>query len=172
MTEQERLDAEIHAFIVDRRHLDYIESDRNADLITEWLEREQVKVSAESLHAAYVALHAQLDTYPRYPTPSASPPTPPAIPQQTQVQAEPESRLHLSERLPGESRLGVLQRAFAEEIAAQRKARQRMRAEMQNVPTDAARLAAAREARNQYAKSMRPYGKGAAIIKTENENGL
>lgn len=164
MTERERIEAEVEAFLWDRRHLDYIQSDRNHDLIVAWLEREGLAISSESLHAAYAALHDELDVH--RPVMQAAPPPaqpiPPAIPPR-----EPESeKLHAVERRPGESSWMAAKRGYAEQqILAQRKARQQMRAEMQNVPTDAARLAAARKANNQYAKSMRPYGKGAALIK-------
>lgn len=165
MTERERIEAEVEAFLWDRRHLDYIQSDHNRDLIVGWLEREGLDVSGESLHAAYVALHDELDVH----RPVALIPQPaiPQAPQSPVSQAEPEpERLHAVERRPGESAWMAAKRGFAEQqLAAQRKARQQMRAEMQNVPTDAARLAAARKANNRYAKSMRPYGKGAALIK-------
>ena len=161
MTQEERLEAEIHAFIVSRAHLDYIESDRNADLIVGWLDNEGLPISAESLHAAYVALHDELDVYPRYaPTPAPAA-IPPAIPQaQTPVQAEPSTRLHVAERLPGESRLSVLQRSFAEEIAAQRIARLRMREEAQSAPPRKTN----REINNGFAAMRKPRGRGAGLI--------
>ena len=167
MTERERIEAEVEAFLWDRRHLDYIQTDRNHDLIVALLEREGLEVSAESLHAAYTALHDELDVHrPVMPAAPIPQPTIPQAPQTPVQELESEPRLHAVERRPGESAWMAAKRAYAEQqILAQRKARQQMRAEMQKVPTDAARLAAARDADNQYAKSMRPYGKGAALIK-------
>lgn len=165
MTEQERIDAEIHSFIVDRRHFDYIETERNADLIGNWLEREGLEVSAESLHAAYEVLHSVLDIDPRFtrprapaaPIPQPAPPAP--IPQTVQPESEP--RLHAVERRPGESSWMAARRAFAEQqVSAQRKARQEMRAAMQSQPP---RRSQSREINNLYAAVRKPRGKGAAL---------
>src|SRR5260221_2925809 len=68
-----------------------------------------------------------------------------------------DSRLHIN-RLPGESSFGALQRAYAEkEIVEQRKQRQAARSEIQNVPVDPAKIAAARAANNVAAEVKRPH---------------
>src|SRR6266478_7069977 len=79
-------------------------------------------------------LHASLSLL-MPPTQPASSPTP--------VSQGPDSRLHV-ERLPGESGFAAMQRAYAEqEIAIQRKHREAARAEINNQPPDAAKVARA-----------------------------
>jgi len=74
-----------------------------------------------------------------------------------------DSRLHIS-RLPGESNFGALQRAYAEkEIVEQRKQRQAARSQIQNIPLDPTRVAAARDLNNESAKTMRPRGGGVGL---------
>lgn len=80
MTEAERIEAEVQEFLVDRRHLDYIQTDRNRDLMIEWLQGEGLAISATSLHAAYEALHDQLDVHEPISRPVAQP-APRPIPQ-------------------------------------------------------------------------------------------
>ena len=79
-----------------------------------------------------------------------------------------DSRLHV-ERLSGESGFAAMQRAYAEqEIATQRKHREAARAEMNNQPPDAAKVARAESVRQlnaQTLRQMRPRGGGAYIIK-------
>jgi len=79
-----------------------------------------------------------------------------------------DSRLHV-ERLPGESGFAAMQRAYAEqEIATQRKHREAARAEINNQPPDAAKVARAegvRQLNAQTLRQMRPRGGGAYIIK-------
>lgn len=162
MTEQERkrIDAEIHLFVLDKRHLDYEETDRNADLKTEWLDREGLEISAESLHSAYVALHDELDVLPRYAKPRApAAPIPPPPAPQAPAQ-EPEPRLHAVERRPGESSWMAAQRAYAEQqISAQRKARQQMRA-----ACTSAQRRQSRELNNLFAAARKPRGRGVGHI--------
>lgn len=76
----------------------------------------------------------------------------------------PDSRLHV-ERLPGESSLGALQRAYAEKVVAQeRRDRQQARKEIQNANMpDPRRVQAARNANNYAASQMRPH-RGPAVI--------
>jgi hypothetical protein len=75
-----------------------------------------------------------------------------------------DSRLHIN-RLPGESSFGALQRAYAEkEIVEQRRQRQAARSEIQNVPVDPAKVAAAREINTQIAQAMRPHGNGQGLL--------
>jgi hypothetical protein len=80
MTEDERIEAEVNEFIIDRRHLAYIQNDRNQALLLNYLEENDLAVSAASLHAAYEALADELELYPKYP-PAALPVSPP-IPSQ------------------------------------------------------------------------------------------
>lgn len=73
-------------------------------------------------------------------------------------------RLHI-DRLPGESNLGALQRAYAEkEIVAQRKHRQAARTEIQNILPDPAKVQAAKDLNAQILRERRPH-RGPAIIK-------
>ena len=161
MTEDQRIEAEVYAFLVDRRHLDYIKTDRNYDLIIEWLEQEGLEISATSLHAAYETLHDELDVHKPVPPPVPTQPSEP-IPRPALIppvpQGEPESeRLHPVERRPGESSWMAARRAFAEqEIAAQRKARQQMRAAMQAQPP---RRDQSREINNLFAAARKPRGR-------------
>jgi hypothetical protein len=85
MTEEERIGAEVDTFLVDRRHLDYIECEGNQALLLNYL-----AVSAASLHAAYEALADELELTPRAepiyveqptPAPSQSPAPVPTAPQ-------------------------------------------------------------------------------------------
>lgn len=77
---------------------------------------------------------------------------------------EVDTRLHI-DRLPGESSFGALKRAYAEkEIAEQRKQRQVARTQIQDVPPDPAKIAAARELNNEIAKTMKPRGGGAGLV--------
>ena len=77
---------------------------------------------------------------------------------------EPDTRLHI-DRLPGESSFGALRRAYAEkEIAFQRQQRQAARTQIQDVPPDPAKIAAARELNNEIAKTMKPRGGGAGLV--------
>lgn len=175
MTENEerQLDEAVEArlFLRDKRHLWLAETDDNFDALGRFLDDHGLPVTAENLHRGYEELVArgELELIPHATDTRAA--YDPATPQATvQAAQESEVRLHAVERRPGESAWMAAQRAYAEQqIAEQRRARQLMRTEMQNVPTDATRLAAAREANNQYAKSMRPYGKGAAFITGKEE---
>ena len=77
---------------------------------------------------------------------------------------ENDPRLHV-ERLPGESSLGALQRAYAEKVVIQeRKDRQQARTEIQNANMpDPQKVQAARNANNYAASQMRPQ-RGPAVI--------
>jgi len=96
-------------------------------------------------------------------TPPVKPATSP-----TPISQESDSRLHV-ERLPGESGFAAMQRAYAEqEIATQRKHRQAARAEINNQPPDAAKVARAESVRQlnaQTLRQMRPRGGGQFIVK-------
>lgn len=74
---------------------------------------------------------------------------------------EPEDlRLHLPDRIGTENSLQQLQRAYAEkEVVAQRKQRQAARMEIQNVASDAAKVAAARDLNNQHAALKNRHGR-------------
>jgi len=65
MTEEERIEAEVHEFIIDRRHLAYIQNERNQVLLLNYLAENDLAVSAASLHAAYEALADELELYPK-----------------------------------------------------------------------------------------------------------
>jgi len=81
VTEQERIEAEVHEFIIDRRHLAYIQNERNQVLLLNYLAENDLAVSAASLHAAYEALADELELYPRYSQePVATPPLQPVPP--------------------------------------------------------------------------------------------
>jgi hypothetical protein len=78
-------------------------------------------------------------------------------------------RLHI-DRLPGESSLGALQRAYAEkEIVEQRKHRQAARAEAQNDIPDPVKVQAARDLNNQMAHNKKPNGRGVGLVIGEKE---
>src|SRR5260370_40441336 len=83
-------------------------------------------------------------------TPPVKPATSP-----TPISQESDSRLHV-ERLPGESGFAAMQRAYAEqEIATQRKHREAARAEINNQPPDAAKVARAETVRRLNAHTLR-----------------
>ncbi len=92
-------------------------------------------------------------------TPPQRPATEPPI-----SQSEPDLRVHLEERLPGESRLGQLQRSVGINEMRARANRQREFQEQRQASQPTARqLAAAAEVRrlnNSYARQMRPRGGG------------
>ena len=76
MTETERIEAEVDAFIIDRRHLAYIECERNQSLLLKYLADNNLAVSAASLHAAYEALGDELELTPRAEPIYVEPPAP------------------------------------------------------------------------------------------------
>ncbi|SRR5258707_11511614 len=73
---------------------------------------------------------------------------------------EPDTRLHLPQRIGTESSFQQLQRAYVEkEIVAKRKHRQAVRTEIQNVsPPDPTKVEAARQINNEFAALRNRHG--------------
>ena len=71
---------------------------------------------------------------------------------------QPDTRLHLPERIGTESSFQQLQRANAARIHAERKNRELARAEAQSFQPDPAKIARAREINNQYGALRNRYG--------------
>ncbi len=75
----------VNEFLVDRRHLAYIQTDDNRDKLLGYVEQHGLPITAASLHLAYEDLHDELELLPKQeplPTPltqAAPQPTPPPV---------------------------------------------------------------------------------------------
>lgn len=167
-TEERALDEaiQVRLFLRDNRHLSFQETQENFEALGKFLDQHSLPMTAANLHSAYEDLVArgelELTLLAKAEQPARIPQPP--IPHSAPVpQAEPEeARLHTVERRPGESSWMAAQHAYAEQqIAAQRKVHQEMRAKMQSLPP---RRGQSRDINNQFAALKKPRGKGAALI--------
>jgi hypothetical protein len=73
----------VNEFLVDRRHLAYIQTNDNRDKLLGYVEQHGLPITATSLHLAYEGLHDELELLlkqeplPAPPTQAAPQPTPP-----------------------------------------------------------------------------------------------